>query len=297
MEKAQTIEKFVYNPNGSNPEYNALKHAEVIKISARMIIDNIMLQKIIAQQYPILLIDESQDTKKELIDAFFEIQKNFADSFTLGLLGDQKQRIYADGKENMENIIPDGWEKPIKRMNYRCAKRIIQLANTIGKDIDIHAEQRPREDADDGFVRLFVVQQRDDINKDEVEQTVMQKMSEYTQDEKWRLDADVKTLTLEHMMAARRLGFDSFFAPLHKVSKYQMTFLQGTVSEIDFFTKEVLPIAESIKGDGRVALEILKKYSPLLSKQNTEKPYELYLKSYKNCRYCKWKWYYPYHRR
>ena len=277
--KAQTIEKFMYNPNGSNPEYNALKHAEVIKISAQMIIESKMLQRIIAQQYPILLIDESQDTKKELVDAFFEIQKNFADIFTLGLLGDQKQRIYADGKENMESIIPAGWEKPVKSMNYRCAKRIIQLANTIGKDIDIHAEQRPREDADDGFARLFVVQQRDGINKDEVEQIVMNTMSEYTQDEKWNgEDADVKILTLEHMMAARRLGFDSFFASFSKVSKYQMTFLQGSISEIEFFTKEVLPIAKSIKEDGRVALEILKKYSPLLSRLNAEKPYELYLK-------------------
>lgn len=277
--KAQTIEKFMYNPNGSNPEYNALKHAEVIKISAQMIIESKMLQRIIAQQYPILLIDESQDTKKELVDAFFEIQKNFADIFTLGLLGDQKQRIYADGKENMESIIPAGWEKPVKSMNYRCAKRIIQLANTIGKDIDIHAEQRPREDADDGFARLFVVQQRDGINKDEVEQNVMNTMSEYTQDEKWNgEDADVKILTLEHMMAARRLGFDSFFASFSKVSKYQMTFLQGSISEIEFFTKEVLPIAKSIKEDGRVALEILKKYSPLLSRQNAEKPYELYLR-------------------
>uniref|UniRef100_UPI0040262D93 UvrD-helicase domain-containing protein n=1 Tax=Paraprevotella clara TaxID=454154 RepID=UPI0040262D93 len=279
LAKAQIIEKFVYNPNGSNPEYNALKHAEVIKISAQMILENKMLQRIIAQRYPILLIDESQDTKKELIDTFFEIQRNFADIFTLGLLGDQKQRIYADGKENIEDSIPVGWEKPIKRMNYRCAKRIIQLANNIGKDIDIHAEQRPREDANDGLIRLFVIQQREGLNKDEIEQNVMRIMSEQTQDAKWTtIGTEVKVLTLEHMMAARRLGFSRFFAPLYKVSKYQMTFLQGSVSEIEFFTKEVLPIAESIKEDGRVALEILKKYSPLLSGQNTEKPYELYLK-------------------
>ena len=279
LAKAYAIERFVYNPNGSNPEYNALKHAEVIKISVQMIIENKMLQQIMAQRYPILLIDESQDTKKELIDAFFEIQKNFTNIFTLGLLGDQKQRIYADGKENIESIIPAGWEKPIKRMNYRCAKRIIKLANTIGKDLDIHAEQIPREDADNGFVKLFVVQQRDSINKDEVEQTVMRIMSEHTKDVKWTgKDADVKILTLEHMMAARRLGFDNFFASFSKVSKYQMTFLQGTVSEIDFFTKELLPIVESINEDGRVALEILKKYSPLLSRQKIEKPYELYLK-------------------
>lgn len=279
LAKAQIIEKFVYNPNGSNPEYNALKHAEVIKISAQMILENKMLQRIIAQRYPILLIDESQDTKKELIDTFFEIQRNFADIFTLGLLGDQKQRIYADGKENIEDSIPIGWEKPLKRMNYRCAKRIIQLANNIGKDIDIHAEQRPREDANDGLIRLFVIQQREGLNKDEIEQNVMRIMSEQTQDAKWTtIGTEVKVLTLEHMMAARRLGFSRFFAPLYKVSKYQMTFLQGSVSEIEFFTKEVLPIAESIKEDGRVALKILKKYSPLLSGQNTEKPYELYLK-------------------
>ena len=279
LAKAQIIEKFVYNPNGSNPEYNALKHAEVIKISAQMILENKMLQRIIAQRYPILLIDESQDTKKELIDTFFEIQRNFADIFTLGLLGDHKQRIYADGKENIEDSIPVGWEKPVKRMNYRCAKRIIQLANNIGKDIDIHAEQRPREDANDGLIRLFVIQQREGLNKDEIEQNVMRIMSEQTQDAKWTtIGTEVKVLTLEHMMAARRLGFSRFFAPLYKVSKYQMTFLQGSVSEIEFFTKEVLPIAESIKEDGRVALEILKKYSPLLSGQNTEKPYELYLK-------------------
>ncbi len=279
LEKAKAIEKFVYNPNGSNPEHNALKHAEVIRIAAQMIMEIPMLQRIIAQQYPILLIDESQDTKKELVDAFFEIQKNFGDIFTLGLLGDQKQRIYADGKENMESFLPDGWEKPVKRMNYRSAKRIIQLANTIGMDIDIHAEQTPREDVDDGFVRLFVVQQHDDINKDEVETTIMRMMSEHTQDDKWSGEgADVKILTLEHMMAARRLGFNCFYAPFSKVSKYQMTLLQGSVSEIEFLTKVVLPMAESMKGDGRIALEILKGNSPLLKGEQTEKPYELYLR-------------------
>lgn len=277
--KAKAIEKFVYNPNGSNAEYNALNHAEVIKISAQMIMDNIMLQRIIAQRYPILLIDESQDTKKELVDAFFKIQENFSDIFTLGLLGDQKQRIYTDGKENMVNIIPSEWEQPVKRMNYRCAKRIVKLANTIGKDLDIYAEQNPKEDAADGLVRLFIVQQQNEIDKDDIEQTIMDIMCNQTHDAKWSgADADVKTLTLEHMMAARRLGFAQFFGPLSKVDKYQMAFLQGKVSELDFFTKEVLPIADSINGDGRNALEILKAYSPLLSKQNTEKPYELYLR-------------------
>ncbi|PIK19550.1 UvrD-helicase domain-containing protein [Prevotella intermedia] len=279
LERAETIEKFVYNPNGSNPEYNALNHADVIKISAQMIMNSLMLQRIIAQRYPIFLIDESQDTKKELVDAFFSIQKNFGETFTLGLLGDQKQRIYTDGKKDMVSIIPIEWEKPVKKMNYRSAKRIVKLANAIGKDIDFHAEQVSREDAIEGFARLFIVQQGNGINKDEVEQTVMKKMCELTKDAKWvEANTNVKILTLEHMMAARRLGFEQFLGPLSKVTKYQMTFLQGTVSELEFFTKEILPIADSIKEDGRIALEILKSNSPLLSKKNIEKSYELYLR-------------------
>lgn len=279
LEKSQKIKRFIYSPTGSNSEYNALKHAEVIKISAQMIMDCKLLQQIIAQSYPILLIDESQDTKKELIDAFFNIQKNFDKIFILGLVGDQKQRIYSDGKENMTSIIPEDWEKPIKRMNFRCSKRIIRLANTIGKDIDEHAEQEPREDSNEGLVRLFIIPLYDGIKKDELELIVKKRMGDLTKDKNWTgKDSEVKSLTLEHMMAARRLGFDRFFAPLSNVSKYQMTFLQGTVSEIEFFTKVVLPISDSITKDGRNALEILKKYSPLLSRQNTITPYEDYLK-------------------
>lgn len=277
--KAQTINNFVYNPNSSNPEYNALKHAEVIKLSAQMITENKMLQRLIAQRYPVLLIDESQDTKKELVDAFFCLQRNYANTFTLGLFGDQKQRIYTDGKEDMISIIPDSWEQPVKKMNYRCAKRIIKLANTIGKEIDIHAEQEPRSDADEGTIRLFIVNPNEVINKDEVETDIMRNMAEIAKDDKWAgKEADIKVLTLEHMMAARRLGFDCFFEPMAKVDKYQMTFLQGTVSEIDFFTKGLLPIADSVRSDGSEALRILKAHSPLLDRNNDILSYEHYLK-------------------
>lgn len=279
LAKAQTIEKFIYNPNGNNPEYNALKHADVIKISAQMIVENQMLQRVIAQRYPILLVDESQDTKKELVDAFFRIQENYADIFTLGLFGDQKQRIYTDGKENITSIIPKDWETPVKKMNYRSAKRIIKLANAIGRDIDMHAEQTPRKDAIDGSVRLFVVSLHENINKDIVEKEIMKRMGEETDDTAWYENpSNIKILTLEHMMAARRLGFDSFFGSMSKVKKYQMSFLQGTVSEIDFLTKEVLPMAESVKQGGNTALSILKSNSPLLVKVNTQESYQLYLK-------------------
>ena len=33
--KIETVHKFIYNPNGNNFEYNALSHAEVIKIELK----------------------------------------------------------------------------------------------------------------------------------------------------------------------------------------------------------------------------------------------------------------------
>ena len=274
LSKAAEVRKFIYEPNGRNPEFNALQHSEVIKISAQLIVENKSLQRIIAQQFPILLIDESQDTNKQLIDAFFEIQKNYAEIFTLGLIGDLKQRIYNDGKEKLAEIIPEDWHKPVKRMNYRSAKRIIRLANSIGKDLDRYAEQRPLDDTEEGFVRLFVVAQREGLNKNEIEVTVKQIMSTQTKDEKWCDNNAVKALTLEHMMAASRLGFADFLKPLIDVRKYSIFGIQGTLPEFEFFTKEVLPMARSLEEDGRLALEILKKSSPLLRREKSLYPYE-----------------------
>jgi DNA helicase-2/ATP-dependent DNA helicase PcrA len=71
IENLSIVKKFTYNPNGVNNGKDSLNHAEVIKIVADFISYFPLMQKIIVQKYPILLIDESQDTKEGLIDAFF----------------------------------------------------------------------------------------------------------------------------------------------------------------------------------------------------------------------------------
>ncbi|WP_018464564.1 UvrD-helicase domain-containing protein [Segatella paludivivens] len=274
IEKAPSIKQFIYNPNGNNLEYNSLNHSDVITISSQMILKNEMLQKIIAQQYPFLFIDESQDTKKELIDAFFKIQEKFSSIFTLGLLGDQKQRIYMDGKENLASIIPQDWELPVKHMNYRCSKRIVTLANKIGLRIDAMAEQEPKDDAPEGCVRLFLVNMTEGQDKELIEKNIREQMGHFTEDSSWKDPVnDVKVLTLEHLMAAKRLGFASLYEILSKVKKYSMTLLQGKLSELELFTKRIFPIVDSEKEKSIEALNILKKYSPLLSRESREDAY------------------------
>ena len=261
-EAKEKIDKFIYNPNGDNLKANSLNHSDVIEIGTQMMQENLLLQQIITQQYPFMLIDESQDTRSGLVDAFFTIQKNFPNDFTLGLIGDIKQRIYMDGKADIKNLIPADWEKPEKVMNYRCSKRIIQLANKISSVLD-GSEQQARDDAPEGYVHLFLANSHDVLDKIAKELDVRAKMSAITGDEQW--NSDVKVLTLEHRMAAVRLDFEDFYELFARLPKYQMSFLQGEMAEMSFFANMVFPLITMLKeDDGIGVLNLLKKNSPLL---------------------------------
>ena len=260
-EAKEKIDKFIYNPNGDNLKANSLNHSDVIEIGTQMLQVNLLLQQIITQQYPFMLIDESQDTRSGLVDAFFTIQKNFPNDFTLGLIGDIKQRIYMDGKADIKNLIPADWEKPEKVMNYRCSKRIIQLANKISSVLD-GSEQQARDDAPEGYVHLFLVNSHNVLDKNAKELDVRAKMSAITGDEQW--NSDVKVLTLEHRMAAVRLDFEDFYELFARLPKYQMSFLQGEMAEMSFFANMFFPLMTMLKeNDGIGVLNLLKKKSPL----------------------------------
>ena len=261
-EAKEKIDKFIYNPNGDNLKANSLNHSDVIEIGTQMLQVNLLLHQIITQQYPFMLIDESQDTRSGLVDAFFTIQKNFPNDFTLGLIGDIKQRIYMDGKADIKNLIPADWEKPEKVMNYRCSKRIIQLANKISSVLD-GSEQQARDDAPEGYVHLFLANSHDVLDKIAKELDVRVKMSAITGDKQW--NSDVKVLTLEHRMAAVRLGFEDFYNLFYNLPKYQMSFLQGEMTDMTFFSNLIFPLVSMLKeNDGIGVLNLLKKESPLL---------------------------------
>lgn len=261
------IRKFTYNPNGDNVTKDSLNHSEVISIAAHFILEKPLMQDILVSKYPILLIDESQDTKKELVDAFFSLQKETSGVFSLGLFGDTMQRIYSDGKIHIEKHLPDDWVKPEKKMNHRSNKRIIRLVNEIRKSVD-DKDQRPRIDKEDGHVRLFIVKR--DADKDQIEREIKKEMAVITKDPLWDTEFDsteVKALTLEHHMAARRMGFLGFFEPLHEIDRFKTSLLDGTLSGLTFFTNIILPLvlANQEKDDFALA-RIVKKHSPFFEK-------------------------------
>ncbi len=261
------IKKFIYSPTGDNRTRDSLNHAEVIKIAADFLTAKPALQKILINGYPILFIDESQDTLKALMEAFLVVQATHRQSFCLGLFGDTMQRIYADGKVGLGEELPPDWAKPVKRMNWRCPERVIRLINKIRSAVDDQT-QVGKKDNPEGTVRLFIVPQsvRD---KSAVEAKVSARMAELSQDAGWNEEDGVKALILEHHMAAIRMGFDVMFEALRKVPSYDTGLLDGSLPGLRFFAETVLPMVNALKQGNRFAVAaIAREKSPALDKKH-----------------------------
>lgn len=262
IEKLGDIKKFIYNPDGVNTEKNSLDHAEVLRICADFLKSKQTFQDVVADRFPVLLIDESQDTNKELLDAFLILEKTHRGKFCLGLLGDIMQRIYLDGKERIQECIPPEWAKPCKKMNHRSRKRIVTLCNDIRRPVD-EIEQIARQDKPDGVVRLFLVDRT--MDRMTAEYAVQKKMSSYTGDPKWLDSSNNKYLTLEHHMAAKRLGFDDFFDPLYQIKSYKQGVSDGSLSILSVLSKIIIPLFEAYQECNRFAvMQLIKQYSPLV---------------------------------
>ncbi|KJS33129.1 MAG: hypothetical protein VR64_03830 [Desulfatitalea sp. BRH_c12] len=260
------IKRFIYNPDGDNPERNALNHSEVIYITADFLTGKPMMQNLLVNQFPILLIDESQDTIKELIEAFLFVQSKLKDRFALGVIGDLMQRIYLAGKIDLDQNLPADWATPAKRMNHRSCHRIIKLINRIREPVDTQ-EQRPRSDKGVGCVQFFILP-ADAEDKLAAEQACCRRMAQITNDDGWlEPDINVKTLILEHRMAARRLGFLDMWDALRDVKRLQTGLRDGSLPALRFFSNLILPlIIASEKKDSFAVASIVRMHSPLLER-------------------------------
>lgn len=265
LAKIRSIQKFSYNPNGDNVGYDSLSHSEVIKMSTEFIATEPTMQDILTSKYPILLIDESQDTKKELIDALLIVCEKYGEKFIVGMFGDTMQKIYNDGKDNLAKCIPDNWVKPVKIMNHRSAKRIVTLANSIRSSVD-DQKQQARSDAEEGTVRLFITSKSN--NKEYVEKRVAEMMSQDTGDIGWNDEEDYKSLILEHHMAASRFGFSELYMPLSNSKKFDTSLREGSIPELSILSKLVSPLLAAYQsGNDFEVAKIIRKNSPLLNKE------------------------------
>lgn len=266
LDKIKNVLHFSYNPNGDNVGVDSLSHEEVVKMGSEFISSEPTMQRILVSKYPILLIDESQDTKKDLIDALLNVYRDNKGHWAIGMFGDTMQKVYQDGKDHLEDAIPKEWAFPVKIMNHRSSKRIVALANSIRRLNDDKVQQA-RSDAVAGLVRLFIVDLNSD--KESTEEIASERMAELTSDRNWLLDDGYECLILEHHMAASRFGFADLYSALDECKLFSTALRKGEIAEISFLSNIISPLVKAHKvGNTFEITRIIRKSSPLLSKKD-----------------------------
>lgn len=110
-----------------------LYHHDVINLFVRML-DEIKFRRIFASKYPLILIDEYQDSFKIIIDKFKDYFISSGKSPQFGFFGDSWQTIYQSN--NPCGIIENTNIVEIRKTsNFRSAPNIVNLLNKIRPDL------------------------------------------------------------------------------------------------------------------------------------------------------------------
>lgn len=202
-----------YKENGIQYLY----HDDVLKLFCRFL-DNAKFRCIFADKYPLILIDEYQDSYKPIIDRFvdFFIAKKKGPQF--GFFGDSWQTIYqsnyACGLIENENL-----EVVRKGSNFRSAPKIVQFLNNLRSDL-------PQTSAIDEFEGEIVVITCDDYSgprrmdrnfKDDLPaEELKNRLSNVCQKIKQTASKDdtLKVLMITHKVLATQQGYDQLLAIL-----------------------------------------------------------------------------------
>lgn len=117
-------------------EEGVISHDDVLTISNYMFNKYELLNRLIIDKYDYILIDEYQDTEKQVIQIFLEYMQNTPyRKNIIGFFGDSMQSIYDKRMGNLNKYIELGLVREIiKEDNWRCSISVTNLINKIRDD-------------------------------------------------------------------------------------------------------------------------------------------------------------------
>ena len=145
------VRRFTYG-TGSDYKHGILGHDDILKIGPTLIGQSELLRSLIAQRFPYIFVDESQDTNPEVVVALRSIAAMPGVTFTLGFFGDAMQKIYAAGAGSIS--LGEGWFSITKPENFRCPASVLSVINRVRAEDDGLQQIRGRMIAHDGVLRF-----------------------------------------------------------------------------------------------------------------------------------------------
>lgn len=273
LEEIKSVDHFTYS-TGSDYNKGVLGHSDILMLGPSLITNHALMRTVVAQRFPVIFVDESQDTIPDFVNALKVLAANVSQEFCLGFFGDPLQKIYMSGIGDISS--EDNWEVIRKPENFRCPISVLNVINKIrfeadrlhqtrGRMVDINGELTPVQ----GTARLFVLP-ADDLRAERL-QGVRDWLSHNNDDPLWLSDedeADVKMLVIVHRIAASRLDFPNLYSALNDRSPDNLStgIIDGTAWIVRPFLRYILPLIHAHrKNDEFQVIKLLRQYCPRLN--------------------------------
>lgn len=224
-----------------------LHHNDVLKIFT-VLLDNLKFRKILQSKYSAILIDEYQDSNKDIMDKFIHYFIETDSKIQICLFGDAWQTIYqtnnACGEINNEKIKVIG-----KTVNFRSANAIVEVLNKIRPSL-------PQISAIDGFNGECYVVDCNDYNEErrndgqfrgDLPIKILNERLIKIEERMSISQETIKTLMITHKVLASHQGYDNLLRimdeRLKDLTDILFTFVVDVIENIyDSFDKKKISI-------------------------------------------------------
>lgn len=260
--ESKKTNKIIYNPvqNRDKLEKYVISHDTLLLYSKNIITNQNILKRLFSDRYPYVLVDEYQDTDRNVIDIIDSIREysNAKKKFMVGFLGDSLQNIYGSGI----GILPNKREYEIieKKFNRRSSKQIVELIEKIRNDN--FGQKSIYTDFDNGSYKFYVA--NDDFD-----------LASFLQEN--NLTSNTSCLLMKNDDITNTRGFNEILEVLRKFPRFNGSnydnltseFLQKNLLHMGWFLREILTFIDfiqKIENDNSTVREITQFITPYKSK-------------------------------
>lgn len=244
-----------------------LYHDDVIKMFVKLL-ENTKFRRFLSFNFPIILIDEYQDSFKSIIDQFIALFIASGTGPQFGFFGDSWQTIY--GSNGACGLVEhDNIQIINKKSNFRSQQVIVDLLNKVRPEL----EQITATDQNDGTAIVITTNDYKGLRqsgyyKDELPEDLLKEYIEKIQKKVLNKYSDwedsSKVLMITHKMLAKQQGYEKLLQILDDSLKNEEDIY------VDFLKNRIEPVYQSlIEGDTKKLFDYLgiKQYPILQKKQ------------------------------
>jgi DNA helicase-2/ATP-dependent DNA helicase PcrA len=220
-----------------------LHHDDIFPVFIQLM-QSAKFRNAVASRFPLILVDEYQDTNAELVECLKEqfIGKPHAPQF--GFFGDHWQKIYGDG---CGSITHDALKRIEKKANFRSAKPIVDSLNLMRKELE-QAVKDPTAPGDvhvfhtNGWLgkRLTMNHWQGDLPAAEAAQALKNVRTEL-ESVGWDFAGETKVLMLTHRALATEMGYSS----MRTVFAHNDSYTRKSNEVIAYFHEHLEPAARA----------------------------------------------------